>query len=182
MDAQTCILTRRSVRKFTDEPVSRELLEKVVALAAYAPSWKNTQISRYLAIEDPAVQNTIAEEYCLAGANNPNIIKGAPLLVAQTFVKDRCGYNRDGTFTTDREDGWQYYDCGIAAPDLLPGRPRHGAGHRHHGGVRPQAPPGLPGDPPGPGADGPHRRGTPGGGGPRPQAQGRGRAPVLAVT
>ena len=84
MDAQTCILTRRSVRKFTDEPVSRELLEKVVALAAYAPSWKNTQISRYLAIEDPAVQNTIAEEYCLTGANNPSIIKGAPLLVAQT--------------------------------------------------------------------------------------------------
>ena len=30
-------------------------------------------------------------------------------------MKDRCGYNRDGTFTTDREDGWQYYDCGIAA-------------------------------------------------------------------
>ena len=115
MDAQTCILTRRSVRKFTDEPVSRELLEKVVALAAYAPSWKNTQISRYLAIEDPAVQNTIAEEYCLTGANNPSIIKGAPLLVAQTFMKNRCGYNRDGTFTTDREDGWQYYDCGIAA-------------------------------------------------------------------
>ena len=115
MDAQTCILTRRSVRKFTDEPVSHELLEKVVALAAYAPSWKNTQISRYLAIEDPEVRNTIAEEYCLPGANNPNIIKGAPLLVAQTFVKSRCGYERDGTFTTDREDGWQYYDCGIAA-------------------------------------------------------------------
>ena len=115
MDAQTCILTRRSVRKFTDEPVSHELLEKVVALAAYAPSWKNTQISRYLAIEDPEVRNTIAEEYCLPGANNPNIIKGAPLLVAQTFVKSRSGYERDGTFTTDREDGWQYYDCGIAA-------------------------------------------------------------------
>ena len=115
MDAQTFILTRRSVRKFTDEPVSHELLEKVVALAAYAPSWKNTQISRYLAIEDPEVRNTIAEEYCLPGANNPNIIKGAPLLVAQTFVKSRCGYERDGTFTTDREDGWQYYDCGIAA-------------------------------------------------------------------
>ena len=82
MDAQTCILTRRSVRKFTEQPVSHELLEKVVSLAAYAPSWKNTQISRYLAIEDPAVRHTIAEEYCLAGANNPNIIKGAPLLVA----------------------------------------------------------------------------------------------------
>ena len=115
MDAQTCILTRRSVRKFTDQPVSHELLEQVVALAAYAPSWKNTQISRYLAIEDPALRNLIAEEYCLPGANNPNIIKGAPLLVAQTFIKDRCGYDRDGSFTTDRKDGWQYYDCGIAA-------------------------------------------------------------------
>lgn len=115
MDTQTCILTRRSVRKFTDEPVSHELLEKVISLAAYAPSWKNTQISRYLAIEDPAIRNTIAEEYCLPGANNPSIIKGCPLLVAQTFVKNRCGYERDGSFTTDREDGWQYYDCGIAA-------------------------------------------------------------------
>ena len=115
MDAQTCILTRRSVRKFTSQPVSHELLEKVVSLAAYAPSWKNTQISRYLAIEDPEVRNTIAQEYCLPGANNPAIIQGCPLLVAQTFVKNRCGYERDGTFTTDREDGWQYYDCGIAA-------------------------------------------------------------------
>lgn len=115
MDAQTCILTRRSVRQFTDQPVPHDLLEKVVSLAAYAPSWKNTQISRYLAIEDPAVRETIASEYCLAGANNPAIIRSAPLLVAQTFVKNRCGYERDGSFTTDREDGWQYYDCGIAA-------------------------------------------------------------------
>ena len=116
MDAQTCILTRRSVRKFTAQPVSRELLEQIVSLAAYAPSWKNTQISRYLAIEDPAVRNVIAEEYCLPGGNNnPAIIKSCPVLVAQTFVKNRCGYNRDGSFNTDREEGWQYYDCGIAA-------------------------------------------------------------------
>ena len=115
MDAQQCILTRRSVRQFTDQPVSREVLEQVVALAAYAPSWKNTQISRYIAIEDPAVRETIAAEYCLPGANNPAIIRGCPLLVAQTFVKARSGYERDGTYTTDREDGWQYYDCGIAA-------------------------------------------------------------------
>ena len=115
MDAQQCILTRRSVRQFADRPVDRELVERVVALASYAPSWKNTQISRYIAIEDPAVRETIAGRYCLPGANNPAIIRGCPLLVAQTFVKARCGFERDGTYTTDREDGWQYYDCGIAA-------------------------------------------------------------------
>ena len=77
MDVQTCILTRRSVRQFTQEPVPRELLEDVVAQAAYAPSWKNTQISRYIAIDDPAVRETIAAEYCMPGANNPAIIRSA---------------------------------------------------------------------------------------------------------
>ena len=55
MDAKTCILTRRSVRQFTSQPVSREALEEIVSLAAYAPSWKNTQISRYLRSEERRV-------------------------------------------------------------------------------------------------------------------------------
>ena len=115
MDAQTCILTRRSHRQFTPEPVSHEEIEKIVSLAAYAPSWKNTQISRYIAIEDSRLKAEIVERFCLPGSNNPAIINACPVLVAQTFVKNRCGYERDGSFTTDREDGWQYYDCGIAA-------------------------------------------------------------------
>ena len=115
MDAQQCILTRRSVRMFADRPVDRGLVEQVVALASYAPSWKNTQISRYLAIEDQAVKKAIAEGFCQNSGFNPSIVSACPLLVAQTFVKARSGYERDGTYTTDREDGWQYYDCGIAA-------------------------------------------------------------------
>ena len=115
MDAQTCILTRRSVRQFEQTPVSHEAIEQIVKLASYAPSWKNTQISRYIAIEDPAVQQDIIDRFCLSGANNPAIIASAPVLIAQTFVKNRCGYERDGSFTTDRGEGWQYYDCGIAA-------------------------------------------------------------------
>ena len=79
MDAQSCILTRRSVRKFTDEPVPHELLEKVVSLAAYAPSWKNTQISRYIAIEDPAVRKEIAS-MCSSSSS-----VGASPLVPQTI-------------------------------------------------------------------------------------------------
>ena len=125
MDAQTCILTRRSVRQFTDQPVPHELLEDVVALAAYAPSWKNTQISRYLAIEDPAMRETIASEYCLAGANNPAaIIRSAPLLVAQTFVKNRCGYERLAVLRLRHRRS-----------DLLPGCPRPGSGYRDYGRV-----------------------------------------------
>ena len=115
MDAQTCILTRRSVRKFTQEPVSREDIEKIVSLAAYAPSWKNTQISRYIAIESADIQQDITDRFCIPGANNPAIIASAPVLIAQTFVKNRSGFERDGSFSTDRDAGWQYYDCGISA-------------------------------------------------------------------
>ena len=115
MDAKTCILTRRSHRKFTDQPVSHAQIEEIVSLAAYAPSWKNTQISRYIAIESDQLKREIAERFCLPGSNNPAIITNCPVLIAQTFVTHRCGFERDGTYTTDRGEGRQYYDCGIAA-------------------------------------------------------------------
>lgn len=115
MDAQTCITTRRSHRKFTEEKVSHEEIEKIVSLAAYAPSWKNTQISRYIAIEDEQVKREISEKFCPPGTNNAFIIGTCSALIAQTFVKKRSGFERDGSFTTDRNEGWQYYDCGIAA-------------------------------------------------------------------
>lgn len=113
MDMNTCIRTRRSVRHFLDKPVDHDLLEQVVATASYAPSWKNTQISRYIAIEDRNVLDTICRDFL--PEHNANIVSGAPMLIAQTFVKARSGYERDGSFTTQRKDGWQYYDCGIAA-------------------------------------------------------------------
>ena len=116
MDVKECILTRRSVRKFLDKPVDRNTLEQVIATAAYAPSWKNTQVSRYIAIEDRAVLDTICRDFL--PEHNANIVSGAPLLIAQTFIKNRCGFERDGTYTTTRKDGWQHYDCGIAAQAL----------------------------------------------------------------
>ena len=115
MDAKTCILTRRSHRKFTDQPVSHEVIEQIVSMAAYSPSWKNTQISRYIAIESDQIKRDIVERFCLPGSNNPAIITSCPVLIAQTFVTRRCGFERDGTYSTDRGEGWQYYDCGIAA-------------------------------------------------------------------
>ena len=52
MNTIDCIKSRRSVRKFTEEKVPHEVLEQLVELARWAPSWKNTQIARYVAVED----------------------------------------------------------------------------------------------------------------------------------
>lgn len=47
------IKERRSTRKFTDQAVSEDDIREIVATAAYAPSWKNTQTSRYIAVVNP---------------------------------------------------------------------------------------------------------------------------------
>ena len=62
MEALENIRTRRSIRKFTDEPVDHATLEKIVEAASWSPSWKNTQIVRYIAIEDPALKAKIAKD------------------------------------------------------------------------------------------------------------------------
>ena len=114
MTAKDCILSRRSIRKFTDQPVDHELLESIVATASYAPSWKNTQIVRYIAVEG-GLKDRIAGECTTAFPNNGRIIEGAPVLIAVTVIKNRCGYERDGSFTTPRKDTWQMFDAGIAS-------------------------------------------------------------------
>ena len=50
MTAKECIKGRRSIRAFTQEPISHELIADIVETASYAPSWKHTQIVRYFFI------------------------------------------------------------------------------------------------------------------------------------
>lgn len=114
MDTKQCILTRRSIREFTADPIDHSMLREIIEQAAFAPSWKNTQISRYIIIESPVVRKQISEKFT-SSPKNADIILNAPVLIAQTFIKNRSGFERDGSFSTDREDGWQHYDCGIAA-------------------------------------------------------------------
>ena len=115
MDLIEGIKGRRSVRKFQDKAVPHDVLEQVIDIAAYAPTWKNTQINRYVAIEGRDKIDYIAKEYA---PFNLKTLSNTPLLIAQTFVKNRSGFERDGSYTTDREGGWQMYDCGIGAQTL----------------------------------------------------------------
>lgn len=114
MTATECITGRRSIRKFQDKPVPHDVLEQIVGTAAYAPSWKNTQITRYIAVEGE-LKARIAADCVDAFPPNGKIIENAPTLIAVTVIKNRCGYERDGSFTTARQDTWQMFDAGIAS-------------------------------------------------------------------
>ena len=110
MNVTECLKTRRSIRKYKADKVDHSVIDSIVSLASYSPSWKNTQITRYIAIEDSSLQNEIADRLDY----NSNIIRQAPVLMAVTFRKGRCGYERDGSFTTKKGDRWQMFDVGAA--------------------------------------------------------------------
>jgi len=114
MTAEELIKGRRSIREFTDEPVSHELLEEVIEMARFAPSWKNTQIARYVAIEGNTKQ-VLSDSVFEAWVGNKNMVAKAPMVIALTYIKNRSGFERDGSFTTTQGDRWQNFDAGIAA-------------------------------------------------------------------
>lgn len=114
MTAKECIKGRRSIRKFADTPVSRDVIADIVETSSYAPSWKHTQITRYIAVEGE-LKDKIADECTSAYAKNGEIIKNAPMLIAVTFIKNRSGFERDGSYSTPMEGGWQMFDAGVAS-------------------------------------------------------------------
>ncbi|MBP5197978.1 MAG: nitroreductase family protein [Lachnospiraceae bacterium] len=126
MTAKEVIEGRRSIRKFKDTPVPHEVLEAIVDEAKMAPSWKNTQIARYIVAEGDTVKKLA--ECTKAYSGNGTVIAGAPAVVGLAVKKGRCGYERDGSFTTFRGDGWQMFDAGVAAQTFCLAAYEHGIG------------------------------------------------------
>ena len=114
MDALTCIETRRSIRKYQEKPIPHEVMEEIVKEASFAPSWKNSQVVRYVVVENSEIKSKIANEAVLGFAYNTGTIEHAAALVVVTRIHGRSGYERDGSFTTSKEDRWEMFDAGIA--------------------------------------------------------------------
>lgn len=127
MEVKECILGRRSIRKFTNQEIDDSVLREIVEEASYSPSWKHTQIVRYIVVKDPVLKEKISECTSVYPGNG-TIIKNAPALVAVTVIKNRCGYERDGSFTTERKDTWQMFDAGIASQTFCLASYEHGLG------------------------------------------------------
>ena len=59
MDVMTAIKGRRSVRNFTDEPIDKDTLLKLLEAAVWAPSGGNGQTWRFVVITEPAMLKKI---------------------------------------------------------------------------------------------------------------------------
>ncbi|WP_294383841.1 nitroreductase family protein [uncultured Ruminococcus sp.] len=116
MELSKVMHTRRSVREYINKPVEQEKLREVISAAQLAPSWKNSQVSRYYVVTG---EEKLAEvKYALSPYNQKNMAD-APALIVTAIVLNRSGYEKDGTPTNELGNGWGFYDCGLQSMNLL---------------------------------------------------------------
>lgn len=108
---------RRSIRKYKKQEVSKEMITTIIDAAILAPSWKNSQTARYHVVMSADLLTKVKQE-CLPEFNYQNSLD-APVLIITSFIKNRSGYNRDGTANNELENGWGIYDLGLANENLL---------------------------------------------------------------
>jgi nitroreductase len=83
------IKSRRSVRKFTSEPVSDELVGTILDAGRWAPSGLNNQPWRFAVIRDAGLRQAISEL-----THYPKIVLAAQVLIA-VFLDTEKSYHRE---------------------------------------------------------------------------------------
>ena len=117
MDFDKIIEKRRSIRQYiTDRTISIESIEKLIACAQEAPTWKNSQTGRYYVAIGNESKKQMLE--CLA-QQNQKVAESASALIVTTFVSHRSGFERSGEPTNELKDGWGCYDLGMQNAFLL---------------------------------------------------------------
>ncbi len=94
MDAIDCLKSRRSVRLYTDEPVSRAVIEDIVDCGRLAASANNVQPWLFVAVDDPGLRRKLADI-----AEYGRFIAQAPVCVV-VFCRDTHYFLEDGSAAT----------------------------------------------------------------------------------
>lgn len=116
MELYQAIEGRRSVRRYTDEPVPREVLDRLLSAAQWAPSWAHTQAPEVLVVEDPQVRAAL--QACLTEQNPAYRAMGeAPLALAFSARLGRAGFKK-GEPATLRGD-WMMFDVALAMQNFM---------------------------------------------------------------
>ncbi len=120
MDLFEAIKARRSIRKYSEQPVEKEKLDAVLEAVRMAPSWANLQCWRMIIVRDKDAKMRISELSYVDSYFSPKGYKSnpskkaladAPLVIVLCADPGQSGSIR----------GQNYYltDCGIAAENLM---------------------------------------------------------------
>lgn len=88
MDAEKCIKTRRSKRKFLDKEVSEETVAELIDWARHAPSSHNDQPWEFVVIRKEKTKKKLSEIH-----NWSSFVKEAPVVIAVCYDTERGRFN-----------------------------------------------------------------------------------------
>ncbi len=111
MELYEVLKNRRSVRKYNNEDVGADKLEKVLEAARIAPSWSNQQCWTFIVVRDPEKKKKLAESM---PENNPArkaVGETAPVVLVLCADPAESG----------KQDDKEYYllDAGLAMQQLM---------------------------------------------------------------
>ena len=123
MEFKELIEARRSVRKYVPGEISKDEMSAIVGEALNAPSWKNTEVTRYYAAISAEAKGRLWKE--ALPSFNVTSTANAAALVAVTFKKGESGYM--GTAAANElGEMWGAYDCGLASAYFVLAAKNHG--------------------------------------------------------
>lgn len=108
------IKERRSVRKFKNEKVDREIMKEIVDIARWAPSWVNYQIARYTLIDNEEIIEKLANDGVKGFVYNMDTLKNAKGVAVLSFVKGKSGKLDQYGIESSGNNTWEIFDAGIA--------------------------------------------------------------------
>lgn len=115
MEAIEMIKNRRSIRKYKDEAVNREVMKEIIDITRYAPSWTNSQTPRFTLVDNLEIIAQFAKEGVKGFIYNVDTLKNAKGVAVLSFVEGKSGRTEKYDIkTSDNPGRWEYFDAGIA--------------------------------------------------------------------
>lgn len=91
------LLTRRSVRKYTDRPVEEEKLDKVLTAGLYAPTGMNNQAPILVAVRDKETRDRLSRMNAAVMGASGDPFYGAPCVIVVLSDPERMTWVEDGS-------------------------------------------------------------------------------------
>ncbi len=113
MEAIEMIKERRSIRKYTNKIVEKEILNEIVDAARFAPSWANSQTARYTFITNEEIISKIAKEGVKNFAYNIKTLEQTKNVAILSYVKGKSGKIKS-IEGSESDMKWEMFDAGIA--------------------------------------------------------------------
>ena len=103
MEAMEAILSRRSIRQYTAEPIAEQVINELLEAAMSAPSASNQQPWQFVVITDRKVLNGVPEYHPYS-----SMLRNAPLAIVV------CG-----DLQIEKSPGFWVQDCSAATQNIL---------------------------------------------------------------